>query len=350
MKKITVSRARCLQKRGAGVSMNTGTALPYSVKELAGIKDISREARVRLEFLDFARSHPVTVTCRRFGISRSTYYRWKKRFNPRNLKSLEDRSRRPKTVRKPKWSVELVEAVRKLREEFPTWGKAKLVVLVRERGFEVSESTVGRIVGYLKRRGVLREPPKKVKARRTPRKREYAIRKPPDYEVKAPGDLVQIDTMDVRPGVGHVFKQFTAADVVSKWGFADVRSAATSSLAREFLEELIRASPFEIHGVQVDGGSEFYGDFERACKELGIKLFTLPPRSPKLNGAVERLNRTFQEEFWVCYDGELVLEEMRPALKEWTREVYNELRPHQSLGYMSPARYLETLGIGRCVA
>ncbi|MGQ9463096.1 MAG: integrase core domain-containing protein [Candidatus Fervidibacter sp.] len=115
-------------------------------------------------------------------------------------------------------------------------------------------------------------------------------------------------------------------------------------------EELIRASPFEIRGVQVDGGSEFYGDFERACKELGIKLFTLPPRSPKLNGAVERLNRTFQEEFWACYDGGLTLQEMRPLLKEWTMEVYNELRPHQSLGYVSPARYLETLGIGRCVA
>jgi len=47
--------------------------------------------------------------------------------------------------------------------------------------------------------------------------------------------------------------------------------------------------------VQVDGGSEFYGDFEEACKELGIRLFALPPRSPKLNGVVERLNRTFRD-------------------------------------------------------
>ena len=188
---------------------------------------------------------------RRIGVSRSTYYRWKKRFDPRNLKSLENRSRRPKNVRKPKWSVELTEAVRRLREEFPAWGKGKLVVLVRERGFEVSESTVGRILAYLKRRGVLKEPVKKVKVRRTPRKRDYAVRKPPDYEVKEPGDLVQVDTMDVRPEPGYVFKQFTAEDVVSKWGFADVRSAATSSLAREFLEELIRASPFEIRRERV---------------------------------------------------------------------------------------------------
>ncbi len=330
--------------------MNTGTSLPYPVKRLVGMKDVSKEAKVRLSFLDFAKSHPVTVTCRRFGISRSTYYRWKKRFDPRNLATLENKSKRPKNVRRPRWSVDLIEGVRALREEFPAWGKAKLVVLLRQRGFEVSESTVGRILGYLKRRGVVREPVRKVKARNSPRKRVYATRKPPDYEVKEPGDLVQIDTLDIRPEPGCVRKQFSAGDVVSKWAFADVRSAATSSLAKEFLEELIRASPFKVRGVQVDGGSEFYGDFEEACKELGIRLFTLPPRSPKLNGVVERLNRTFREEFWACYDGGLTLDEMRPALKRWTSEVYNQIRPHQNLGYMTPARYLETLGIGRCVA
>lgn len=63
-------------------------------------------------------------------------------------------------------------------------------------GFEVSESTVGRILAHLKRRGLLRGPVKSVKARSTARKRVYATRKPPDYEVKEPGDLIQIDTCD----------------------------------------------------------------------------------------------------------------------------------------------------------
>lgn len=108
-------------------------------------------------------------------------------------------SKRPKSVRKPGWSVELIEAVRKLREEFRASGKVKLVILVRKQGFQVSESTAGRILAYLKRRGVLREPVKKVKARTTPMKRDYATRKPPDYEVvKKPGDLVQTDTCDRR--------------------------------------------------------------------------------------------------------------------------------------------------------
>ncbi|WP_158502666.1 helix-turn-helix domain-containing protein [Thermacetogenium phaeum] len=89
------------------------------MRRLSKVKEISREAKVRLKFLEFGREHPVTVTCRRFGISRSTYYRWKKRFNPNNLGSLENRSRRPKNVRKPTWSVRLVERIRELREEYP---------------------------------------------------------------------------------------------------------------------------------------------------------------------------------------------------------------------------------------
>ena len=45
----------------------------------------------------------------------------------------------------------------------------------------------------------------------------------------------------------------------------------------------------------MDGGSEFMAGFERACQEAGIRLFVLPPHSPKLNGHVERANRTHTE-------------------------------------------------------
>ena len=47
----------------------------------------------------------------------------------------------------------------------------------------------------------------------------------------------------------------------------------------------------------MDGGSEFQASFEEACREKGIKLFVLPPHSPKLNGYVERAHRTHLEEF-----------------------------------------------------
>ncbi|MBC7218207.1 MAG: helix-turn-helix domain-containing protein, partial [Candidatus Caldatribacterium sp.] len=62
------------------------------------------------------------MTCRRYGIARSTYYRWKKKFNPRNLKSLIP-SKRPKKVRKPKWTPELLKRIQELKETYPFLGK-----------------------------------------------------------------------------------------------------------------------------------------------------------------------------------------------------------------------------------
>jgi len=326
-----------------GASVWVGYQAPYRFKDTWRIKDLSKDAQVRLKFLEFSKDHPVTVTCRRFGISRATYYRWKRRYNPKNLKSLENRSKRPKNVRKPSWTLDLIEKVRELRERYPTWGKAKLRVLLKRKNIKTSVSTVGRILKYLKRRGVLREPLRKIKSRKTRRKRFYAVRKPKEYRAREPGDMVEIDTLDVRPLPGKVFKQFSAVDTVSRYGFADIRSSATASMAKEFLQQLVAESPFEIKAVQTDGGSEFYAEFEEACKEMGIRFFCLPPRSPKLNGGVERLNRTSREECWNLYEGETNLENMRPSLRQWMMVEYNQVRPHQALGYLTPTEYLEIL-------
>ena len=56
--------------------------------------------------------------------------------------------------------------------------------------------------------------------------------------------------------------------------------------------------PFPVRAIQVDGGSEFQAAFEAACQARGIRLFVLPPRSPKLNGCVQRAQRTHTEEFY----------------------------------------------------
>ncbi len=85
------------------------------------------------------------LVCDTFGISRATFYRWLKRFDPRDLSSLREESRRPRQLRKPLWSYELMMAVRDLRTQYPRWGKDKLVVLLRDQGHRTSVSTVGRI-------------------------------------------------------------------------------------------------------------------------------------------------------------------------------------------------------------
>ena len=284
------------------------------------------------------------VVCETFGMGRATLYRWLRRFDPKDLGSLREESRRPRRVRKPLWSRELVQAVKALREEYPRWGKDKLAVLVGDQGYEVSVSTVGRIVNHLKRRGELKEPRRRAISAKRKSRRPYGVRKPKEYEVQSPGDLVEVDTLDVRPSPGISLKQFTARDVISKWDVLEVRTQATAITAKQFIETLERRMPFKVKALQVDGGSEFYADFEEECQRRKIPLFILPPKSPKLNGCVERAQRTHTEEFYEVYDCSWTVSELNPELRHW-EHVYDCIRPHQALGYKTPLQFLKDKGI-----
>jgi transposase InsO family protein len=227
-----------------------------------------------------------------------------------------------------------------LREQYPRWGREKLRVLLARGGMRVSAKTMDRVIHRLKTRGLLAEPPRqRISARKRLRSRPYAIRKPKAYPVEQPGDLLEVDTLDVRPLPGVILKQFTARDVISRWDGVEVYSRATATTATHFLNSLKKRLPFRLRAIQVDGGGEFYRDFEGACQQQGIQLFVLPPKSPQLNGHVERAQRTHTEEFYKGYEGDFDLPSPRPALRAW-EEVYNTVRPHQALGYLTPAEYL----------
>ena len=106
-----------------------------------------------------------------------------------------------------------------------------------------------------------------------------------------------------------------------------------------FLDTLQRRLPFPLRALQVDGGSEFAAVFEALCQQRGIRLFVLPPRSPKLNGRVERANRTHTEEFYEVTPCSFSIAELNRELQAWER-TYNTLRPHQSLDYLTPQEFL----------
>ena len=305
--------------------------------------ELSKKARQRLKWLDYYQTHGHNgrLTCRHFDISPQTFYRWKRRYNPRHLESLEDRSHLPRHLRQPAYSAELVDAVLRLREEYPRWGKDKLTVLLHHEGFDCSASMVGRILRKLKERGVLKEPVSNyISARKRQLKRPYAIRKPKEYLAKKPGDIVEVDTLDVRPLPGVILKHFTARDIISRWDVLEAHTRATSNTASDFIDALLKRMPFPIKAIQVDGGSEFQDTFERECQRRGIRLFVLPPRSPKLNGHVERAQRTHTEEFYEVTDASFELPELNLALLKWEK-VYNTVRPHQALGYLTPKEFLE---------
>lgn len=342
MAKHSKRNRRRLQQSGLGGGLSVVPDIPVRLQErLPDPPVLSDQAKFRLLCLEHAARPSGGEAAVAFAVPRATIYRWRKRYCPDDLTTLEPRSRRPKTPRKRHWTAAQEQAVLTLRQQHPRMGKCPLQVLLARQGIVLSASMIGRILASRTRRSLLREP-HAVRVRKAKPQRPYATRVPKDKrQPTAPGALIQLDTMHLRPLPGVERRQFTAIDVVTRCAVVGVRATASAGTAAAFLDALVARMPVPVQAIQVDGGSEFMGDFETACQDREIALYVLPPRSPKLNGRVERLNGTSRREFWECYDGDLDLPTLQTALREW-EVTYKTIRPHQALGYATPSAFLRS--------
>jgi len=275
------------------------------------------------------------------GISKSTYYRYKEALVQLS-KGILPPTKRPKNRRKPLWGEPERQLVLLIRRENPTFGKAKIaVILKRDYGLTISESTVGRILDHLKSKGLIQ---KSRSALRVKRKRNFqkGHAKPwvyKDYKTMVLGERVQIDHMTVTKN-GLCIKHFQAWDRQSRFIAANVYSNAKSRSAKRFLLDFVARAPFKILSIQVDGGSEFMAEFEETCAELQIPLIVLPPSKPTYNGGVERGNRIFREEFYARND--ILADSIGAFRAELAKAVrkYNTYRPHFSLKGLTPMQYI----------
>lgn len=290
-----------------------------------------------------ARKVPDHEIARVTGISRATYYRRKKALERYGSKGLEARSCRPGRVRTSRMPQANRDAILRVRQAHPTYGKAKIAaILKREYGLPLSESAVGRVLSNLMRRGLVARYAAAARPRRKRRFTGHAKRWAYDLRPTQPGEMIQVDHMTVTKNQCS-FKHFQAWDPITKTTHAEVYGNAKSSTAAAFLKSLQEALPFAVKSIQVDGGSEFMKDFEEACKIKGIPLYVLPPKRPQYNGGVERMNRTMREDFYARKDLHAdSLGAFRHALKH-ALHTYNHFRPHQHLDNLTPAQYTQNI-------
>lgn len=122
---------------------------------------LSDEIRRKLEWFDYYEKNGknARLTCRHFGISPDTFYRWKKRYDPNNLSSLEDnkKNRKPKKLREPTTPQWVVSRVKELKEAHPFWTRNQISIQIKNEGMSISLATVGRIVRRLEKSGLLQK-------------------------------------------------------------------------------------------------------------------------------------------------------------------------------------------------
>jgi transposase InsO family protein len=303
---------------------------------------LTERAKYKIKVLDWHRTHGNnnSLTARHFGISRMTLYRWLKRLKQYGIIGLNERSRKPKKVRQPTTSWEIVSKIVQLRKQYPTWSKYKIRVVLIKEGIQVSASTIGRI---LKKQGLINQ---KISQQRKKAALRPKTRFPKGLRISQAGDMIQMDIKHIMLLGGKRFYQFTAIDVLTKMRVLRIYPSESSRNGAKFLEECILNFPFPIKAIQTDNGSTFLKEFDKLCKTKGIFHYFIYPKTPKQNTYVEISHEADQREFYQQGNVCSILEVMQRKIKEW-EYVWNNIRPHQALNYLTPSEYLLKVQNGR---
>ena len=314
-----------------------GTILPGALaiaRSATLVNSLTERAKYKLKILDWHKAHGEngSLTARHFGIGRMTLYRWVRRFKHYGVIGLNEESRRPKHLRQPTTSSNTAFRAVQLRKQYPAWSKYKIKVLLRREGIEVSDSTVGRI---FKRRGLIN---KKISQKRKKAALRPKARFPRGLRISQSGDLIQMDTKHIMLPGGRKFYQFTAIDVLTKRRVLRVYSSESSRNGAHFLQECFLNFPFPIKAVQTDNGSTFQKEFDRPCKEKNLPHYFIYPRTPKQNTYVEISHQADKREFYQQGNVYSLLPMMQEKIKE-REDVWNNIRPHEALGQLTPSEY-----------
>jgi len=305
-------------------------------------------AERRLKIIEFHKVYGIKATVDAFSVSKATVYRWKKTLKKSlgSLDSLIPESRTPKIKRTMKTHFKIVEFIKSLREQYGHLGKEKIKPLLDEYCKDenidsISESTIGKVIKrkgfYSKTRRIYHNPLRGYSKARL----AYKLKVKRSPKTNDPG-YIEIDTVTK---FIHGIKLYilNAVDIKTKFQFSYGYLKLNSQNSHDFLKKLELVYPIlnGIHTIQTDNGLEFMGEFDRYLKSKNIIHLFIYPRCPKINGFVERANRTLQEEFVNGHE-ESVLE----SIGEFNTKLidylvwYNTKRVHKSLGNISPVNYL----------
>lgn len=319
---------------------------PEHWRNLADYWHISPKARQRLEWMIFYHTvgkKRARTTASYFGISPKTFHKWKTRFNPRLIQSLEEKSKAP--LKRRVWEVTLQQEKRviALREKYLKYGKKKLKVLYHKQYHEdISAWKIERVVRKHKLYPDLLEYQKKIRRRKNKAKKpKLRINKLKEFGfIPKPGKLWHTDSI-ILWWYGQRRIIFTALEDQTKLGYARVYTSDSSRQAKDFLKRLVYLSDGDIQIIHSDNGSEFAGEFEKACQELNIHQVYSRVKTPNDNPCLERFNWTIQDEWLSLSEAGLDdIQEANQDLTDWLVE-YNSVRPHESLDYLTPIEYAQ---------
>jgi transposase InsO family protein len=273
----------------------------------------------------------IAEVCARHGISRASFYRYRRRYLEEGAAGLEPRSRRPRSS--PAQIAPALEArIVELRKRHRRWGARRIHAELGRAG--TAPPAVSTIHRALRRNHLVApQPPRRPKATRR-------------FERELANDLWQIDGTQLRLAGGkpawvvdvlddHARFLLAALACESPTGEAAwacfVAASSAHGLPRQLLSDNHSSFTGRLLGITVE--------FERKLAEMGVELINAAPAHPQTLGKLERFHRTLKE--WLTDEGPALDLEHLQLLLDRFRSHYNTERPHQGIGNHTPAeRYL----------
>lgn len=296
------------------------------------------EAKFRLQVLKHGEEFGWQSACSAYNICRATYFNWQKQFKAQGLAGLCAQSTKPHTYRQSKVHPLLIDYIKELRQDYGNLGRDKIKVFIDDYAKQIgvptiSQRTITRVISKYN----LFEPTVRYKSKR---------RKIPTYRSKyAPkvnsAGFVEVDCVTLYRH-GLPFRFVCCIDVYTRIAYVEQVKSLTSLSATQVLQHCQNSLPFPISTIQTDNGSEFLKDFDAHLTQNQIPHYFTLPHSPKINGTIERFNRTVQEEFLNRTDSMVFAPKLfKNELTDWV-SWYNCCRPHAALGNQTPCAFFES--------
>lgn len=269
--------------------------------------DVIYQRRVAL-LAEAERTGNVAEACRRFGVSRTRFYEWKRRAEHYGPEALM-----PKERRRPQMPgatpTHVIDELLTLAVTRPTLGARQFADALVERGFVLGKSSVQR---HLVTHGLGTRLQRLAKAATIAATTTGLLTEAARDEgpfgfclfSPAPGHLVGVDGFYIGnlKGVGKVY-QLTAIDVFSRyalvWIIAGVPNAQRAVAFLGRVQRHLTTHGVSVRAVLSDNGPEWISnDFRGLLAAQEITHVRIPPRSPNHNAVVERFHQTILNECW----------------------------------------------------
>lgn len=289
-----------------------------------------QEIQNKLKVFEYAKvTGNISKACRYYGISRETYYEWQRKYKSLGEEGLINHKPGP-TCSRLRTAKPIEDQILYLRTNY-NFGQQKIAwYLDRYHGIKISPGGVRQV---LLRNNLNRLPMNQ---------RKRSIKQFKRYEKQVPGHRIQVDVKFLtfyKDGQTVKRYQYTAIDDATRARALKIYDRHNQANAIDFLNYVVERFPFRIHTVQTDNGHEFQAKFHWHCRDLGMNHVYIRPRSPHLNGKVERSHATDKIEFYqlVSYVDDI---DINKKIREW-EIFYNCHRPHSALKGKTPFEILK---------